>query len=96
MKLNLYSAKAEVETFENDFGLLVDPPRSGLKNFVDKIKNFSSIPKEIIYVSCFAQSLSEDIRKFIELGYEIKKIVGVDQFAQTPHCEWIVHLIQKP
>tara|TARA_Y100000817_G_scaffold161426_1_gene126157 strand:+ start:202 stop:1317 length:1116 start_codon:yes stop_codon:yes gene_type:complete len=95
---NLYSPKVDLDIFSKHSGLLVDPPRSGLKTMISRIAELSSEsrPPVIIYVSCFLDSLANDVHALAELGYEIDKVCGVDQFAQTSHCEWVVRLTQKP
>ncbi|MCH2535358.1 MAG: methyltransferase [Bdellovibrionales bacterium] len=87
---NLYSKSVEISWEEFDL-LVVDPPRSGLKNFTDKIEPDNK-PKNILYVSCFLNSLIEDLKKLSSLGYKIQSVSGVDQFPQSSHCEWVVLL----
>lgn len=87
---NLYSKSIDIDW--KDFDLLVlDPPRSGLKNFVEKIEETNK-PKNILCVSCFLNSLIEDLKKLTSLGYKIQSVTGVDQFPQSSHCEWVVLL----
>ena len=74
-------------------GVLADPPRSGLRKFVDVLAK--NPPREVIYVSCFAESLLADAEKLKSLGYRVSGARGVDQFPQTPHCEWIVRFTLK-
>ena len=82
----------------HDFdGLVVDPPRSGLKNVLSHIQNHlqPARPKSLVYVSCHTPSLTQDLARLVQLGYQIHEITGVDQFPQTPHCEWVVSLQQE-
>jgi 23S rRNA (uracil1939-C5)-methyltransferase len=46
-------------------------------------------PDTIVYVSCHAQTLIKDGMNLMELGYQLRHIEGVDQFPNTPHCEWV-------
>ena len=87
---NLYSKSIDINWKDFDL-LVVDPPRSGLKNFVEKIEETNK-PKNILYVSCFLSSLTEDLKKLTSLGYKIQSVTGVDQFPQSSHCEWVVLL----
>ena len=80
----------ELEAIE---GLVVDPPRSGLGRLSQVIGNDIS-PKAIIYVSCFAKSMTEDIAELQKYGYQWEICSGLDQFPQSPHCEW-VNLLRK-
>jgi 23S rRNA (uracil1939-C5)-methyltransferase len=56
-------------------------------------------PEKIVYVSCDSATLARDLRILCDGGYEIKKVRGVDQFAQTTHVETVCLLsnrISKP
>ena len=70
-------------------GLLLDPPRSGLHDSKNSFRDALQRPDSIIYVSCYARSLAKDAIFLKEMGYRLKHIEGVDQFPNTPHCEWI-------
>ncbi|MTI71055.1 MAG: 23S rRNA (uracil(1939)-C(5))-methyltransferase RlmD [Firmicutes bacterium] len=73
--------------------IILDPPRMGIhKKAIEKIINFNA--KEIVYVSCKPTSLVSDLEKFIERGYEVKKVKCMDMFPHTPHVETVV-LIEK-
>lgn len=69
----------------------VNPARSGLKGFTQQILECKS--DYIIYVSCFPESMAEDIHKLKEF-YKIEDIKIIDQFPQTRHYECAV-LLQK-
>ncbi|MCB0365019.1 MAG: class I SAM-dependent RNA methyltransferase [Bdellovibrionaceae bacterium] len=75
-------------------GILVDPPRSGLKNVLQHLQNHlqPARPAYLVYVSCYTPALVQDLKVLVDLGYSITAISGVDQFPQTPHCEWVVTL----
>lgn len=75
-------------------GVLADPPRSGLQGFLEVLESIpkENLPKNFIYVSCFAESLISDLEKLYKLGYMAQKVIGVDQFPHSTHCEWIVRL----
>ena len=78
---------------ENIDAITVDPPRAGLDKEVVKTIANTDIDK-IVYISCNPQTLARDIRRFMDRGYELKKIKAVDLFPQTMHVETIA-LIQK-
>lgn len=63
---------------------LVNPPRSGLKSFTDKLmqSNISSI----IYISCFPESLAQDLQ-VLSTNYKLNDAVLVDQFPRSKHYE---------
>ena len=73
--------------------LICDPPRSGLtKEIINTIKNNGI--KQIIYVSCDPITLARDI-KLLNNMYNIVKIIGLDMFPNTYHCETFVVLERK-
>ncbi len=71
--------------------IIVDPPRSGIHNkAISKIINFDA--PQIVYVSCKPTSLGDDLKLFIEGGYEVKKIKCMDMFPHTGHVEAVTLL----
>lgn len=77
-------------------GMIVDPPRSGLGKFISHLETYeqSALPKQVIYVSCFKESLIPDLKRLLALGFEVKEITAVDQFSHSPHCEFLVNLVR--
>ena len=73
--------------------IVVDPPRKGLdEKSIKYILAFNH--KKIGYVSCNPATLSRDL-KLLESKYEIKKVVPVDMFPFTEHCEVVTTLELK-
>ena len=73
--------------------IVVDPPRKGCDQAcLDTMLKMQ--PERIVYVSCDSATLARDLRILVDGGYEIKKIRGVDQFAQTVHVECVA-LLQR-
>jgi len=68
--------------------IVVDPPRKGCDE-VCLSTMLQMQPKRIVYVSCDSATLARDLKILCDGGYEVKSIRGVDQFAQTVHCEGI-------
>jgi 23S rRNA (uracil1939-C5)-methyltransferase len=74
--------------------LLLDPPRVGADNLT--IKGITDLnPKRIVYVSCDPATLSRDLRKLRNVGYEIVRMRAFDMFPQTHHIETVTHLIAQ-
>ncbi|MEO2154932.1 MAG: 23S rRNA (uracil(1939)-C(5))-methyltransferase RlmD, partial [Nanoarchaeota archaeon] len=84
--------KEEIRKFFNkDSLLIVDPPRSGLNKRVIELIKKSNI-ENMIYISCNYKTQYRDIKM---LGFELKKLMMVDQFPQTTHVETIALLDRK-
>ncbi len=71
-------------------GLLVDPPRAGLRETIALIQ--AQRPKAIVYVSCFTDTFLSDVDA---LGYKRTKLLGINQFPHSPHAEWVA-LLTRP
>ncbi len=69
--------------------IVVDPPRKGCDE-VCLATMLQMHPERIVYVSCDSATLARDLRILCDGGYEVKKIRGVDQFAQTVHVESVI------
>lgn len=70
---------------------IVNPPRSGLKDFVTTIMLHQ--PKNIIYISCYPESLAIDLNT-LQTQYKLLKAEVIDQFPQTKHYEAMI-LLQR-
>ena len=71
--------------------IVVDPPRAGLSKEM-RIGLTELSPREIIYVSCNPQTLARDVASLRSSGYEIERVVPVNMFPMTAHCECVVSL----
>lgn len=69
--------------------LIVDPPRSGVKNLEQWVQAFK--PETILYVSCDPHTLARDLRSVKE-NYKITKLALFDFFPGTFHFETVVIL----
>lgn len=68
--------------------IVLDPPRDGIHpKALEKIINFGV--ERMIYVSCKPTSLARDLVTLQARGYKVVKVVPVDQFPMTVHCETI-------
>ena len=71
--------------------IIIDPPRAGIgEKGVNNICKFGV--ENIIYVSCNPNTLVKDLKIFLDNGYKVKSVQGVDMFPNTYHVETIVHL----
>ena len=73
--------------------IIVDPPRKGLTESFIKA-SVAMQPGKITYVSCNPATMARDIKRYQELGYELKKVQPVDLFPQTHHVEAVSLLVR--
>jgi 23S rRNA (uracil1939-C5)-methyltransferase len=74
--------------------LVADPPREGLG--VEIATRFAAMkPRRIVLVSCDPAACARDVRAFCEAGYELERVVPVDQFPHTYHVEIVSELVRK-
>ncbi len=71
--------------------LLLDPPRSGLKNLKDWVLAID--PQTIAYVSCDPHTMARDLMGLT--GYQITNAYLVDFFPSTFHFESMIFLERK-
>lgn len=95
LSLNLYSKNA-LRDLRDSLGsedvqwLLLDPPRSGLKNLEEFVEEFN--PTQISYLSCNPNTQVRDLRPLLENGWIIESIEFLDLFPSTHHLESFIHL----
>ena len=73
--------------------VVVDPPRAGLSASMKK-GLLQLMPERVIYVSCNPQTLARDVKALAE-QYEVKRVVPVNMFPMTRHCECVVMMERK-
>ena len=86
---NLFSA-TDIETLaatlSGSQGIVLDPPRDGLKERDALISVFSKSPW-VVYVSCNLATWQRDAHFLLEHGLVLTQVEGLDMFPQTPHLE---------
>lgn len=77
--------------------VLADPPRSGLRSFLDTLDTIPNAdrPQHFIYVSCFAESFVADSIRLMNFGYQPESMTIVDQFPQSRHYEIVAHFERR-
>jgi len=64
---------------------IIDPPRAGAAAQVAELA--MSRVSTIIFISCNPNSFARDAKVLMDGGYQLKKIIPVDQFLWSPHVE---------
>ncbi len=70
--------------------LMLDPPRTGLKNLCEWVKSFK--PNHILYISCNPATMARDLK---ELNYKIQEIHLFDMFPGSHHYETLTWLTRN-
>lgn len=74
--------------------IVVDPPRSGLtENIIGAVVSLN--PSVIVYASCDTATFSRDLKRFSEMGYELKKVSLIDMFPRTKHSEVVARITRS-
>jgi len=73
--------------------ILLDPPRSGALEVVEKIAKFAA--KRLVYVSCNPATLARDAGILKQQGYALIKTGVMDMFPHTTHVESIALFERK-
>lgn len=73
--------------------ILCDPPRGGLTlSQIEQIVRLQA--KKILYISCNPITLAQNVETFLGMGYDLKCVQPIDQFAKTPHLEAVALLVK--
>ena len=71
-----------------DATFIVDPPRTGMsKEALAGVVR--ARPARIVYVSCDVATFARDTRTFLDAGYELGALTGIDLFPNTAHVETV-------
>ncbi|WP_311530603.1 23S rRNA (uracil(1939)-C(5))-methyltransferase RlmD [uncultured Anaerococcus sp.] len=82
----------EIEKVGDKYDVVIlDPPRAGISPAsLDKILNIDC--KKFVYISCNPKSQMDNLKVFLDKGYEIKDYEIFDQFPNSRHLEAIALL----
>ncbi len=70
--------------------VLVDPPRAGLKAGLEPLAQAAD--GWFLMCSCNPVTLARDLKRLVELGFELDELVAFDMFPQTHHLETLAWL----
>lgn len=71
--------------------LILDPPRHGLSPAVIQAIS-ANAPRQILYISCAADSLARDVARLGKLGYTVEHAQLFDMFPRTVYFESLTFL----
>ncbi|MFV0626286.1 MAG: class I SAM-dependent RNA methyltransferase [Alphaproteobacteria bacterium] len=91
---NLFKYPLYEDELKNFNIIILDPPRAGAYEQVQKIANVENI-KKIIYVSCNPNSFVRDADVLCDSSYQIEKLTFVDQFTYSTHFELVALFTKK-
>ena len=84
---------AAIELLDRADVLLMDPPRNGARPLALALADASKRPATVVYVSCDSATLARDVGVLCESGYRLESLQTFDMFANTPHVEALVTLV---
>lgn len=71
--------------------IVLDPPRDGIHpKALQKIMDYGV--ERMVYISCKPTSLVRDLEPLLDRGYEMERVVAVDQFPWTANVEVIIKM----
>ncbi len=81
------------EDFTKSYDTLVlDPPRSGVGDFLEKFVHPNL--KTIIYVSCSPVAFSQDVQS-LKKDFKLVEIQPIDMFPHTRHIEFVAKFVRE-
>lgn len=66
---------------------LIDPPRRGLSEKSREFLSQSTLIKSLFYLSCNPQTLKDDLKVFLQNGWQVQTLIPFDFFPKTVHLE---------
>lgn len=90
---DLFRAPVQQSELDEYDCIVLDPARAGAKAQCEEIAK--SNVKKIIMVSCNPITFARDCHILINGGYEIEKIIPVDQFIYSEHIEVVAYLTKS-
>lgn len=74
--------------------IVLDPPRDGVHpKALQKIIDYGI--NRLVYISCKPTSLVRDLQVFLDRGYRVERVAGVDQFPFTAGIETVVLMTRR-
>ncbi len=73
--------------------VVIDPPRAGAKAQIEQIAQ-TNVPN-IVMISCYPPTAARDARILTDAGWQLKRVVPVDQFTWSNHIEIVCFFHKK-
>ena len=89
VRVNLFSKHSigdDMPITQSDIGVVLDPPRDGLKER-EALKPWFTRAEWVVYVSCDLATWERDAVFLQSCGLDLDEATGLDMFPQTPHIE---------
>ena len=89
VRVNLFSKHSigdDMPNCQSDIGVVLDPPRDGLKER-EALKPWFMRAEWVVYVSCDLATWERDAVFLQSCGLDLDEATGLDMFPQTPHIE---------
>ena len=89
VRVNLFSKHSigdNMPICQSDIGVVLDPPRDGLKER-EALKPWFTRAEWVVYVSCDLATWERDAAFLQSCGLDLDEATGLDMFPQTPHIE---------
>ena len=89
VRVNLFSKHSigdDMPICQSDIGVVLDPPRDGLKER-EALKPWFTRAEWVVYVSCDLATWERDAVFLQSCGLDLDEAMGLDMFPQTPHIE---------
>ena len=88
-RVNLFSQHSigdDMPICQSDIGVVLDPPRDGLKER-EALKPWFTRAEWVVYISCDLATWERDAAFLQSCGLDLDEATGLDMFPQTPHIE---------
>ena len=73
---------------------LIDPPRAGLVPSVVETLAYTEGLSSLFYLSCSPESLARDLKRLLQTGWKVQRIMPFDFFPRTRHLEALAWLVR--
>lgn len=91
---DLFRRPLQIKEFARYDAVVLDPPFAGAKGQAEVLAGVKDVPR-LVMVSCNPATLARDLAVLVAGGWQVDRVVPVDQFLWSPHVE-AVALLRRP